>query len=143
MKTYLCYEFIKFIYNNYFFTVHKYFIVLLSHIINQNTMKKNLILSLSTAVLLSVALFSCKKDNGIAANKNTTDLTNAEVANVNGRLVFKDSKALNQTINELINKDPETLSKWEKSLGVKSLRSDSAAVAAFASFGFPDFYESI
>ncbi|MDR6944590.1 hypothetical protein [Mucilaginibacter pocheonensis] len=106
-------------------------------------MKKNLILRLSTAVLLSVALFSCKKDNGIAANKNTTDLTNAEVANVNGRLVFKDSKALNQTINELINKDPETLSKWEKSLGVKSLRSDSAAAAAFASFGFPDFYESI
>jgi hypothetical protein len=106
-------------------------------------MKKNLYLGLAAAALLSTSLFSCKKDNSTATNKSTIDPRTAQVANVNGRLVFKDSKALNQTINELMNKDPETLVKWEKSLGVNSLRGDSTAVKAFASFGFPDFYESI
>ncbi|WPU96595.1 hypothetical protein SNE25_13815 [Mucilaginibacter sabulilitoris] len=105
-------------------------------------MKKTLIFSLAFAGLLSVSLFSCKKDNNIA-NKDTADLSKAQVTNANGRLVFKDSQALNQTINELMNKDPESLVKWEKSLNFNSLRSDSTAASSFESFGFPDFYTSI
>ncbi|MET3980798.1 hypothetical protein ABIB62_003402 [Mucilaginibacter sp. UYP25] len=106
-------------------------------------MRKSLSILTLTLSILTLTVFSCKKENELSSPANTSQTSLALVSNQNGRLVFKDTKSLIEVFKTLTNIPPDKLTKWEKSLNFSSLRQDSLANEHFESFGFPDFYASV
>lgn len=93
--------------------------------------KKSLLLTAG----LSTVLMSCSKQEDvqpIATSITAIPSTNAQVKIVNGRVVFADLTALNQTqdaLNKLGNSQASTqaLADWEKNLGFASLRAAASS----------------
>ncbi|MDN3583915.1 hypothetical protein [Mucilaginibacter flavus] len=105
-------------------------------------MKKILLIKLSVALVATTIFFSCKKENH-SATETKNQVLSASVTSKNGRLVFKNSSAYNETASVLLNKDLNYLTNWEKDFNFTSLRSDSSASQSYDRFGFPAFYGSI
>ncbi|QNK62681.1 hypothetical protein H7F33_19430 [Pedobacter sp. PAMC26386] len=109
------------------------------------TIKKYSANALFILAFSGIVISGCKKSGeNSEPNESIKDSKTEAIHNVNGRLQFASTKALNQTLESLRNKETDYLKNWENQQGFKSLRSSPAEEGGLlSSFGFPQHYAAV
>lgn len=90
------------------------------------------------SLVLLLILSSCKKNEVLTAANPKSDVILDK-----GRLSFKDTKTLLNTVIELNKENQEAWNSWEEKLGFMSFRRSNELNEELESFGFPSAYASL
>lgn len=100
----------------------------------------------AVVVFCSMSFYSCQEDIESISPTTENALKKDDVVNVNGRLVFKDSKSFIKVLTHLENRDLDFINSWEGNqnfLSVRSYNDQNPDDARLEDFNLPINYATI